>query len=274
MHRGKGAKDRYIPLPLHTLKVLRQYWATHRNPVWLFPATGREHDEANAAPQPMARSSVHGAMKRVVRDLGFRKRITIHTLRHSYATHLLEAGDGNRDAISIVVAPSFWSHSPLCREQRVTETGTQFVLGRKQGRNSYWDGNGDAVSIVAAPSFWPHSPLCPEQRVAPGGLVYHVLNRSAGKMHMFRKEDDFEAFQRVMNGQGMQNRVAVLPPAVRARAAMLAPVGRRLWAVHQRPPTIFPRIRPAATRTTRTPWTIPTTLTPGCSTFRNVPAEE
>ncbi len=63
-------------------------------------------------------------------------------------------------------------------------------------------------------------------RVAPGGLVYHVLNRSAGKMHLFRKEDDFEAFQRVTNGQGMQNRVDVLPPAVRARAALLAPVSR------------------------------------------------
>jgi integrase/recombinase XerD len=107
VHRGKGAKDRYIPLPLHTLKVLRQYWATHRNPVWLFPATGREHDEANAAPQPMARSSVHGAMKRVVRDLGFRKRITIHTLRHSYATHLLEAG------VSLRLIQQYLGHSSL-----------------------------------------------------------------------------------------------------------------------------------------------------------------
>ncbi len=43
---------------------------------------------------------------------------------------------------------------------------------------------------------------------------------------MFRKEDDFAAFQRVMNGQGMRNRVAVLPPSVTARAAMLAPVSR------------------------------------------------
>jgi len=107
VHRGKGAKDRYIPLPLHTLKVLRQYWATHRNPVWLFPATGREHDEASAAPQPMARSSVHGAMKRVVRDLGFRKRITIHTLRHSYATHLLEAG------VSLRLIQQYLGHSSL-----------------------------------------------------------------------------------------------------------------------------------------------------------------
>ena len=96
IHRGKGAKDRYVPLPVRTLSVLRQYWATHRNPVWLFPATGRDHDEAVSAAEPMARSSVHGAMKRVVQELGFRKRITIHTLRHSYATHLLEAGVNQR----------------------------------------------------------------------------------------------------------------------------------------------------------------------------------
>jgi site-specific recombinase XerD len=89
------------------LKVLRRYWATHRNPVWLFPATGRDHDEATAASEPMARSSVHGAMKRVVRDLGFRKRITIHTLRHSYATHLLEAG------VSLRLIQQYLGHSSL-----------------------------------------------------------------------------------------------------------------------------------------------------------------
>lgn len=92
VHRGKGAKDRYVPLPPRTLTVLRQYWATHRHPVFLFPATGRDHAQAHTATEPMARPSVHGAMKRVVQELGFRKRVTIHTLRHSYATHLLEAG--------------------------------------------------------------------------------------------------------------------------------------------------------------------------------------
>jgi integrase/recombinase XerD len=92
VHRGKGAKDRYVPLPPRTLAVLRQYWATHRHEVWLFPATGRDHAQASKATEPMARVSVHGAMKRVVRELGIRKRVTIHTLRHSYATHLLEAG--------------------------------------------------------------------------------------------------------------------------------------------------------------------------------------
>jgi site-specific recombinase XerD len=92
VHRGKGAKDRYVPLPPRTLTVLRRYWATHRNPVWLFPATGRDHAQARSATEPMARSSVHGVMIRLVRELGIKKRVTTHTLRHSYATHLLEAG--------------------------------------------------------------------------------------------------------------------------------------------------------------------------------------
>jgi integrase/recombinase XerD len=92
VHRGKGSKDRFVPLPPRTLTILRRYWATHRHPLWLFPAMGRDQGPALAATEPMAPSSVHAAMKRVVQELGFRKRVTIHTLRHSYATHLLEAG--------------------------------------------------------------------------------------------------------------------------------------------------------------------------------------
>jgi integrase/recombinase XerD len=92
VRHGKGAKDRYVPLPSSTLRALRDYWATHRHPTWLFPATGRDHRLAATADRPMERSSVQGALRRVVRELKFRKTISIHTLRHSYATHLLEAG--------------------------------------------------------------------------------------------------------------------------------------------------------------------------------------
>ena len=92
VHRGKGAKDRYVPLPSRTLAMLRAYWVTHRHPHWLFPATGRDHRQATLADGPMDKSSVQGAMRRVVRELKFRKAISIHSLRHSYATHLLEAG--------------------------------------------------------------------------------------------------------------------------------------------------------------------------------------
>ena len=107
VHRGKGAKDRYVPLPTRTLKVLREYWATHRHPVRLFPATGRDHRQATAADGPMPRSSVQKALRRVVQELKFQKAISIHTLRHSYATHLLEAG------VNLRLIQQYLGHSSL-----------------------------------------------------------------------------------------------------------------------------------------------------------------
>jgi integrase/recombinase XerD len=105
VHRGKGAKDRYVPLPSSTLKILRQYWATHRHREWLFPATGR--DGQPTADQPLERSSVQGAMRRVVQELNIQKAISIHSLRHSYATHLLEAG------INLRLIQQYLGHSSL-----------------------------------------------------------------------------------------------------------------------------------------------------------------
>lgn len=92
VHRGKGAKDRYIPLPKATLKTLRNFWQTHRNPIWIFPSRGRGNNEAPTSKKPMIKSSVQGALRRVLKQLCIQKRISIHTFRHSYATHLLEAG--------------------------------------------------------------------------------------------------------------------------------------------------------------------------------------
>lgn len=107
VHRGKGAKDRYVPLPARTLTMLRQYWAMHRNPRLLFPATGRDHRRAATATEPMGKASVQGAMRRVVLQLGFRKTVHVHTLRHSYATHLLEAG------VSLRLIQQYLGHSSL-----------------------------------------------------------------------------------------------------------------------------------------------------------------
>ena len=92
VHRGKGAKDRYVPLPVATLVMLRKFWATHRNPVWIFPSPGRCSNQAPTSKKPMIKSSVQGALRRVIKQLNIKKRVTIHTFRHSYATHLLEAG--------------------------------------------------------------------------------------------------------------------------------------------------------------------------------------
>ena len=83
---GKGGKDRYVPLPQPVLDMLRQYWGTHRDPVWLFPST---HQTVKG---PMDASGLQRAFRAALLDSGIQKPATVHTLRHSYATHLLEAG--------------------------------------------------------------------------------------------------------------------------------------------------------------------------------------
>src|ERR671937_3227782 len=64
VHRGKGAKDRDVPLPEDPLALLRTYWKTHRHTTWLFPATGRDQKHSSAATAPMSRSSVQGAFRK------------------------------------------------------------------------------------------------------------------------------------------------------------------------------------------------------------------
>ena len=92
VRHGKGAKDRYVPLPERTLELLRQYWKTHRNPLLLFPAEGRNHSPLAQATEPMSKSSVQQAFRAALKASGNNKRASVHTLRHSWATHLLEAG--------------------------------------------------------------------------------------------------------------------------------------------------------------------------------------
>lgn len=92
IRQGKGAKDRYIPLPERSLKMLRRHWRTHRNRVWLFPALRANLSSPQEAGKPMNESGVQRAFRAAVRESGIHKKATVHTLRHSYATHLLEAG--------------------------------------------------------------------------------------------------------------------------------------------------------------------------------------
>jgi integrase/recombinase XerD len=80
---GKGNKDRGVPLPAVLLDELRNYWAEHRPPNWLFTGpTG----------QPLDVSNVQRALQLARRAAGLRQPATCHTLRHCFATHLLEAG--------------------------------------------------------------------------------------------------------------------------------------------------------------------------------------
>ena len=84
VRNSKGGKDRYVPLPRRTLDLLRKYWIKSRSNSWLFPSS--------VTADHISVSAIQLCFKKVLRESGITKHATVHTLRHSYATHLLESG--------------------------------------------------------------------------------------------------------------------------------------------------------------------------------------
>jgi integrase/recombinase XerD len=84
VRNAKGNRDRSVPLPTQTLDQLRVYWSEHRPKIWLFPS--RE------GTSPITKNSVQRCLRATLWQSPIRKNVTCHTLRHSYATHLAEAG--------------------------------------------------------------------------------------------------------------------------------------------------------------------------------------
>jgi len=92
IHRGKGNKDRFVPLPNRTLQILRQLWQTHKNPTWLFPAPGRGQIHMPETDKPMPKASIQNAFRDALQKTSITKPVSLRHLRHAYAVHLLEAG--------------------------------------------------------------------------------------------------------------------------------------------------------------------------------------
>jgi len=128
IHRGKGAKDRMIPLPESALWQLREYYKSHRNPRWIFPSEGKNHSLAKTSDEPMSQSSVQGVIKAVLGQLNWDNRgVSTHTLRHCYATHLLEAG------VSLKLIQKYMGHAHLTSTMiylHVTSVGEEGSIAR------------------------------------------------------------------------------------------------------------------------------------------------
>jgi integrase/recombinase XerD len=88
---GKGKKDRFVTLPDASLKALRAYWVTHRNPQLLFP-NGKTAEIRHNATAPMDRGGLQKSFKVIVKSCGIHKQVTPHSLRHCYGAHLVETG--------------------------------------------------------------------------------------------------------------------------------------------------------------------------------------
>ena len=81
---GKGNTERHVPLPQPVLDDLRKMWKSHRNPKWVFPN--------RAGTRPVDRGVLLRTFAQVVQDAGLMGAATSHSLRHSYATRLMESG--------------------------------------------------------------------------------------------------------------------------------------------------------------------------------------
>ena len=111
VRQGKGAKDRLVPLSLRLLQELRAYWRQYRPRTWLFP--GKKPDGT------MTGSNVQRHLARVVKRAGLTKPCSPHTLRHSYATHLLEAG------VDVLTLKALLGHTSLQTTARYLHISTQ-----------------------------------------------------------------------------------------------------------------------------------------------------
>lgn len=117
VEHGKGGKDRYVMLSPQLLGILRTYWRLARPTTWLFP--GRD------ATRPIDPSVLHAACRSACAAAALDKHVTVHTLRHSFATHLLESGTDIR-IIQVLLG-----HASISTTTRYARVATH-TIGRTQ----------------------------------------------------------------------------------------------------------------------------------------------
>jgi integrase/recombinase XerD len=115
IEQGKGGRDRYAMLSPQLLGILRSYWRIARPMQWLFPSRDGEHSI-----HPVV---LHAACRSACAASGLAKRVTVHTLRHSFATHLLESGTDIR------IIQALLGHNSLHTTARYTHVATS-TIGR------------------------------------------------------------------------------------------------------------------------------------------------
>ncbi len=113
VEQGKGGRDRYVMLSPQLLGILRSYWKLARPAHWLFPGRDGEH--------PIGPTVLHAACRSACAAAGLSKRVTVHTLRHSFATHLLESGTDIR------ISQALLGHSSLNTTARYTQVATSTI---------------------------------------------------------------------------------------------------------------------------------------------------
>ena len=113
VEHGKGGKDRYVMLSPQLLRILRGYWRLARPKRWLFP--GRDEE------RPLEPTTLHAACRSARTAAGLAKEVTAHTLRHSFATHLLENG------ADIRIIQVLLGHASLSSTARYTRVATKTI---------------------------------------------------------------------------------------------------------------------------------------------------
>lgn len=139
VRNAKGGKDRLVPLPETTLQTLRAFWRVHRHHRWLFPNRKRGLPGSAQATTPLHAGGIQAAMKATIKDCNIQRHITVHSLRHSYATHLLEAGVDLRQIQSILGHTSLVTTARYTQLTSITDTDArQRINALMQSFNVQW----------------------------------------------------------------------------------------------------------------------------------------